>query len=81
MPTHETWFLLYNGVSADGRGSGTYAGQTTDAREAMEHWLALRSNPYSTGKVVAVTDSEWLRIGCERDWDRFIAGPKARGRA
>lgn len=62
----ETWFLLYDGQSEDGRGSGQYIGRTTDKEYAKSHYDRVTKNPYSTGNVVVVTD-EWARRA-----DQFI---------
>lgn len=54
----ETWFLLYGGESPDGMGVAEYVGRTTDPATAEAFKEAIDSNPYSTGHVLIVTDSE-----------------------
>ena len=51
-------FLLYDGQSEDGRGTGKYIGRTLDPKLALEHQYKVKANPYSTGKVDVVTDNE-----------------------
>jgi hypothetical protein len=53
----ETWFLLYGGESADGLGPGRYETRTTDEEVAKRHLERIRENPYSTGKVMVITDT------------------------
>lgn len=54
-----TWYLLFEGSSADGRGNPDYVGRTTDPAAAKKHFRMVdyRKDPYSTGKVMIVTDS------------------------
>lgn len=59
MAKRETWFLLFGGHSADGRGEGVYQGRTTDVTEAAEHMRLCVSDPYSTGGVQIVTDESF----------------------
>lgn len=68
---NETWFLLYNGESEDGMGSGKYYARTTDKNIAKQHWGKIKNNPYSTGKVVAVTDTKEQRIIYDYDWNDY----------
>jgi hypothetical protein len=51
------WYLLYDGSSADGMGQGQYVGRTTDEDAANKHADKCRKNPYSTGRVMKVTDT------------------------
>jgi len=60
------WYLLYDGCSADGRGEGRYCGRTETLAEAVAHLEEVKANPYSTGKVIMITDKEeidmrWMR--------------------
>jgi len=55
----ETWYLLFDGDSPDGMGSPDYIGRTLDKDKAQAHHDKCRENPYSTGKVVVVTDKEY----------------------
>lgn len=57
----ETWFLLFGGSSADGRGPGNYEGRTTDASVALKHFNKVQADPYSTGYVQVITDTESKR--------------------
>ena len=68
--TTPTWYLLYAGVSEDGMGQPNYVGRTTDIDEAKEHYKKVTSSPYSTGKVIAVTDKAVVRIFSDRDWGK-----------
>lgn len=54
----ETWFLLFDGSSPDGRGEGKYVGRTTDVKHATWHFRKVNGNPYSTGYVMIVTETE-----------------------
>jgi hypothetical protein len=64
----ETWYLLFAGTTADGMGDANYSGRTTDKSIAKKHWDECRSNPYSVGKVIAVTDIKHRRIIFDYDW-------------
>ena len=52
----ETWYLLYDGDSVDGRGGARYVGRTTDRKQAEAHYHKCAKNPYSTGYVLIITD-------------------------
>lgn len=67
----ETLYLLYDGYSEDGMGSGKYCGRTTSKAIAKKHWDEIQHSPHSTGKVVAITDTEEKRIWKENDWVNF----------
>ena len=67
--TEPTWYILYDGNSVDGTGSPDFYKRTTDKQEAKEHWKKCKSNPYSTGRVVAYTDTKQIRIIAEYDWE------------
>ena len=67
----ETWYLLYAGTTADGMGEGNYCGRTTDKEIAKKHWDECKSNPYSVGKVIAVTDTKHRRIVFDYEWDNY----------
>ena len=68
----ETWFLLYDGTSVDGTwGHPHYCGRTTDKEVAKYHYEKCEENPYSIGKVVAITDTREIRINWETDWSRL----------
>ena len=54
----DTWFLLEDGSSPDGRGRGKYVGRTTDKQKALKHFMKVRKSPYSTGRVLVVTDKK-----------------------
>jgi len=73
IPTNQTWYLLYAGVSEDGMGEPGYVGRTTDIKEAKKHYEEVTSDLYSTGKVIAVTDKTEVRIFSDRDWGKAIA--------
>lgn len=66
-----TWFLLYGGTSEDGAGPGVYVGRTTDPKVATNHNRNIKRDPYSTGYVLVVTDTQ-----CRRAWssESFSAG-------
>lgn len=49
-------YLLYSGQSVDGMGAPEYTGRTDDISVAYKHWLECEK-PYSTGKVVRITDT------------------------
>lgn len=52
-----TWYLLYDGTSVDGRGDPKYIGRTLSEEDAIAHNNRCKTNPYSTGKVVIVTET------------------------
>jgi hypothetical protein len=66
------WFLLYDGTSADGLGSPTYCGRTTDPIKALDHFIKCRRNVYSTGKVVIITDDKEATVHNEQTLAAFI---------
>ena len=65
----QTWYLLFGGSSADGRGEGRYAGRTTDVTEARKHYEKCAADPYSTGSVQIVTDTKMERAGPWTKWE------------
>ena len=65
----ETWFLLFDGSSADGCGPAKYLGRTTDKSEALEHYKKCEANPYSTGYVTIVTDEVCTRADRATKWN------------
>jgi hypothetical protein len=67
----ETWYLLFAGTTADGRGDANYTGRTTDKSIAKKHWDECKSNPYSVGKVIVVTDTKHKRIIFDYDWENL----------
>ena len=67
----ETWYLLYDGTSVDGMGDGNYCGRTTDKSVARKHYDESKSNPYSIGKVIAVTDTSHRTIAFDYGWDNY----------
>ena len=66
----ETLYLLFDGTSEDGRGDGTYCGRTTDKSVARKHYDECKSNPYSVGKVIVVTDTIHEEVNFWYDWDK-----------
>lgn len=60
--SEENWYILYGGTSADGLGPSKFIGRTTDRDIAMEHYLAIRNDPYSTGKVVIITNDREITM-------------------
>jgi hypothetical protein len=66
-----TWFLLFGGFSADGRGPGTYVGRTTDKAKALAHYKELKRDVYSVGFVQIVTDEKTERASEYTDWDKL----------
>lgn len=67
----ETWYLLFDGQSEDGRGSPSYIGRTTDKWKAKAHFDHCNMNPYSTGKVVIVTDEKYEMVWFRTNWDKI----------
>jgi hypothetical protein len=67
--TEPTWYILYDGQSVDGMGHPKYYTRTTDKEVAKKHWKKCKDNPYSTGKVVAYTDTKEIRIIFDYDWE------------
>lgn len=70
IESSDRWFLLYGGTSCDGAGPGKYIGRTLDVDEARKHFLKCRKNPYSTGKVEIITDTEHHIAWLESDFDK-----------
>lgn len=66
-----TWYLLFGGQSADGRGFGPYVGRTTDTDVAKAHYEKCSKNPYSTGRVQIVTDKNIKVAGPRTNWDDY----------
>lgn len=58
----EAWYLLYGGESVDGCGRAEYVARTLDKKVALKHFDKINKNPYSTGKVVVVTDSTLYHV-------------------
>lgn len=67
----ETWFLLFDGSSPDGRGSAEFKMRTLDKEIALRHWKRCKDNPYSTGYVLIITDRECLRPLREVEWNKY----------
>jgi len=67
--TEPTWYVLYDGQSVDGMGHPKYYTRTTNKVVAKKHWKKCKDNPYSTGKVVAYTDTKEIRIIFDYDWE------------
>jgi len=65
------WFILYDGNSDDGRGFPTFYKRTTDIEVAKEHWKKCKSDPYSNGAVVAITDSKEIGLYFNEDWEKL----------
>jgi len=66
---NEKWYLLFEGSSPDGRGDPNYKGRTKSATKAKEHFDKCANNPYSTGKVVIVTDHDYEIAWHNTKWD------------
>lgn len=64
----DRWFLLYGGSSPDGRGAGRYIGRTTDVKVALKHWREIKKDPYSTGCVDIITNTNIVRACYEEDF-------------
>lgn len=62
------WFLLYGGSSADGRGPGRYEGRTDDPEVARAHHEKIRANPYTTGYVQIIDDTDAWCLFPFYDW-------------
>lgn len=67
--TEPTWYVLYDGQSVDGMGHPKFYTRTTDKKVAKKHWKKCKDNPYSTGKVVAYTNTKEIRIIFDYDWE------------
>ena len=67
----ETCYLLYDGTSVDGMGDGNYCGRTTDKSVERKHYDESKSNPYSIGKVIAVTDTSHRTIAFDYGWSGY----------
>lgn len=64
----KTWYLLYDGSSADGRGTPRYIGRTLDIGVAMDHYEKCESSPYCTGKVIIITDTKEEMASWKTNW-------------
>lgn len=64
----ETWFVLFDGSSEDGRGGGRYCGRTTNKEIARKHYEKFAKNPYSCGKVFIVTNESAGNADHWTDW-------------
>ena len=54
-----TWFVLFEGISVDGRGGrARFLKRTLDLSEAKAHYQACRDDPYSIGYVLVITETE-----------------------
>lgn len=50
------WYVLYGGISDDGRGDGKFAGRTEDKGVAREWFKRVKQDPYSVGGVRIIDD-------------------------
>jgi hypothetical protein len=64
----ETWYMLFDGESEDGRGEGEYHSRTTSKQKAMEFYSKIESNLYSVGYVLIVTDKACRKASSFTDW-------------
>ena len=67
----ETWYLLFDGNSPDGRGEPEFISRTTNKYLARKHYEECSNNPYSIGEVWYVTDKEHNTISFDTDWSRL----------
>lgn len=67
----ETWFILYDGTSVDGKEGGHYCGRTIDKEVAKQHYKNCLANPHNTGGVVAYTATKVVHIYRDLDWDKL----------
>ena len=49
--TEPTWYILYDGQSADGMGHPKFYTRTTDKEVAKKHWKKCKDNPYSLSLI------------------------------
>lgn len=66
-----TWFVLYGGHSADGRGPGVFLKRTTEKLEARAHFELIQSDPRSTGSVRYYTDKGSFVVGSWTKWEEL----------
>lgn len=71
MNTEHTWFLLFEGSSVDGRGSPKYVGRTIDKHAARTHYINVKNNPYSIGKVEIITDNSRTVATSSTNWESY----------
>lgn len=64
----KTWYLLYDGSSADGRGTPRYIGRTLDKVVAERHYKKCENDPYCTGKVIIITDIAEMQASYWTNW-------------
>lgn len=62
-----TWYLLFEGSSAYGRGEPNYVGRTSHQAQAYKHFKKVSGNPYSTGKVMIANDFKYW-MATDRDF-------------
>jgi hypothetical protein len=65
----ETWFLLFDGTSPDGRGQPHFVGRTTDKDRACRHYNRCKKDPYSTGDVRIATDGGYSIASSDTNWE------------
>lgn len=61
-------YLLYSKVSSDGRERPDYTGRTESRVVAYEHYKKVSSDPYDSGVVKLVTDTEIKCLWRDEDW-------------
>ena len=66
----ETWYLLYSGESADGRGFPSLTGRTLEITEAAKHLKSI-DNPYCFGHVIIMTQDKIYQINSIREFDDY----------
>lgn len=63
------WFLLFDGQSTDGSGEPKFIGRTSHEKEALSHFRKVqKGQPYSTGKVMIVTDFTFRQATSDSDF-------------
>lgn len=55
-------FILYDGTSVDGRGTGNFLKATESKEEALVHYKNIKLDPYSIGKVQVLTEDIFNNI-------------------
>jgi hypothetical protein len=63
----QKWYLLFDDMSEDGKGSPKYIGRTLLKQEAIRHLRKVKANPYSIGNVMIVTPDRMFSAMNESD--------------
>lgn len=69
--TNQTWFLLLEGSSCDGRGRPSYKSRTFNKSVAKEHYYNCQKSPYNVGGVEVITATKRFIVSLQTDWSEL----------